>query len=261
MTDPFEFIRYEKDGHVAYLTLNRPDVMNALHAPAHRECAQALDAFEGDADAWVLIITGAGDRAFCAGMDLHDRAAGGNESRPRGGFGGLTNPRERMVTKPIVAAVNGYALGGGLEIALACDIVVAADTAMLGLPEVKRGIVAAAGGMHRLPRQMPLKIAMGYLLTGKHMTAQEAHHWGLVNEVVPAGDLMDAARRWADDLMDAAPLSVRASKQAALLGLDMSLEEAYNTQFPAMQAMRGSNDSREGVAAFAERRKPNWTGA
>ena len=262
MTGAFEFIRYEKAGHIAYLTLNRPDVMNALHAPAHQECASALEDFESDADAWVLIVTGAGDRAFSAGMDLRARAAEGQQPvpLPPGGFGGLTNPRHSKVTKPIIAAVNGYALGGGLELAMACDIVVAADTATFGLPEVKRGIVAGAGGLHRLPRQMPLKIAMGYLLTGKHMTAAEAHRWGLVNEVVPAAQLMDAAKRWAAEIMEAAPLSVRASKQAALLGLDIPLEEAYNTQFPAMEAMRGSNDSREGVAAFTERRKPAWTG-
>ena len=139
---------------------------------------------------------------------------------------------------------------------MACDIVVASETATFGLPEVKRGILAAGGGMHRLPRQMPLKIAMGYLLTGKNMTAEEAHRWGLVNEVVPANELMSAAKRWAVEITDAAPLSVRASKQAALLGLDMSLEEAYNTQFPASKTLRGSNDSREGVRAFAERRKP-----
>ena len=262
MTEVFEFIRYDATDHVAWLTLNRPEVMNALHAPAHEECARALDTFEEDPAAWVLIITGAGDRAFCAGMDLHARAAGGEQatSSPRGGFAGLTNPRERRLTKPVIAAVNGYALGGGFEIAMACDIVVAAETATFGLPEVKRGIVAGGGGMHRLPRQIPLRIAMGYLLTGKHMTAQEAHHWGLVNEVVPAAELMDTARRWAAEIADAAPLSVRASKQAAMLGLDMPLEEAYNTQFPATQVMRGSSDSREGVTAFTERRRPNWTG-
>ena len=262
MTDTFEFIKYEKAGHIAYLTLNRPEVMNALHASAHQECACAVDDFESDSDAWVMIVTGAGDRAFCAGMDLRARAAEGEQPvpMPPGGFAGLTNPKAVQITKPIIAAINGYALGGGLELAMACDIVVAADTATLGLPEVKRGIVAAGGGMHRLPRQMPLKIAMGYLLTGKHMTADEAHRWGLVNEVVPAAELMEAAKRWASEIIEAAPLSVRASKQAAMLGLDMPLEDAYNTQFPTLQAMRGSNDSREGVAAFAERRKPNWTG-
>jgi enoyl-CoA hydratase/carnithine racemase len=262
LADAFEFIRYEKDGHVARLTLNRPEVMNALHPPAHQECAKALDDFEVDTSAWVLIVTGAGDKAFCAGMDLRARAAEGTQTAPmpEGGFAGLTNPRGCTVTKPVIAAVNGYALGGGLELAMACDIVVAADTATFGLPEVKRGIVAGGGGMHRLPRQMPLKIAMGYLLTGKHMTAEEAHRWGLVNEVVAAAELMHAAQRWASEITEAAPLSVRASKQAAMQGLDMPLDEAYNTQFPAVAAMRGSNDSREGVVAFTERRKPVWTG-
>ena len=262
MTQAFEFIRYEKADHIAYLTLNRPEVMNALHPPAHLECAKALDDFESDGDAWVLIITGAGDRAFCAGMDLRHRAQEGQDPAPAlpGGFGGLTNPEGPRVTKPVIAAVNGYALGGGLELAMACDIVVAAEKATFGLPEVKRGIVAGAGGMHRLPRQIPIKIAMGYLLTGKSMTAEEAHQWGLVNEVVPARHLMTAAKHWATEITEAAPLSVRASKEAALLGLDMPLAEAYNTQFPATVAMRDSNDSREGVVAFTERRKPNWTG-
>jgi enoyl-CoA hydratase/carnithine racemase len=262
MPQDYEFITYERAGDVAYLTLNRPEVMNALHAPAHLECAAALDDFEQDTDARVMIITGAGERAFCAGMDLHSRAQEGQAAvqLPPGGFAGLTNPKHCKVSKPMIAAINGYALGGGLELAMACDIIVAADSAVLGLPEVKRGIVAGGGGMHRLPRHMPLKIAMGYLLTGRHMTAEEAYRWGLVNEVVPAAELMDAARRWAVELTEAAPLSVLASKEAAMSGLDMSLEDAYNSIFPATQKMRSSNDSREGVAAFAERRKPNWTG-
>jgi enoyl-CoA hydratase/carnithine racemase len=258
----YEFIKYAKADHVAYLTLNRPDVRNALHPPAHVECAAALADFESDAEAWVMIVTGEGDKAFSAGMDLRYRPAEGEPrvETPPGGFAGLTNPKHSKITKPIIAAVNGFALGGGLELAMACDIIIAADTAQFGLPEVLRGIVAGGGGMHRLPRQMPLKIAVGYLLTGKMMTAEEAHRWGLVNEVVPAAEVMEAARHWADAIMEAAPLSVRATKQAAMQGLEMTLEEAYNTTFPATQAMRGSSDSREGVAAFAERRKPNWTG-
>jgi enoyl-CoA hydratase/carnithine racemase len=262
VANTYEFIMFEKSDHIAYLTLNRPEVMNALHTAAHVECSAALEDFEKDTDSWVMIITGEGERAFSAGMDLRYRPAEGAApvQMPPGGFAGLTNPRHCKLTKPVIAAINGYALGGGLELAMACDIVVAADTATLGLPEVKRGIVAGGGGMHRLPRQMPLKIAMGYLLTGKNMAAEDAYRWGLVNEVVPAAELMDAARRWAGEIVEAAPLSVRASKQAALSGLEVSLEEAYNTTFPAMQALRGSNDSREGVAAFGERRKPNWTG-
>jgi enoyl-CoA hydratase/carnithine racemase len=262
LSDAFEFIRYEKDGRIALLTLNRPEVLNALHTPAQHECQRAFDGFEADPEAWVLIVTGAGERSFCAGMDLRARAAEGDHTMPGppGGFAGFTNPRGSHVSKPVIAAVNGYCLGGGLELAMACDIIVSAETATFGLPEVKRGIVAGGGGMHRLPRQLPLKVAMGYLLTGKSMSASEALHWGLVNEVVPAQELMAAARRWASEILEAAPLSVRASKQAALGGLDMSLEAAYNEPFPALQAMRASNDSREGVAAFNQRRKPNWTG-
>jgi dehydration protein DpgD len=262
MTEAFEFIKYAKEDHIAYLTINRPDVMNALHAPAHQECARALEGFESDTNTWVLIITGEGEKSFSAGMDLRYRPPEGSQPVPipPGGFAGLTNPRGCKITKPIIAAVNGYALGGGLELAMACDIVIAADTATFGLPEVKRGIIAGGGGVHRLPRQMPPKIAMGYLLTGKSMTAEEAHRWGLVNEVVPAPELLDTAKRWAGEIAEAAPLSVRASKEATLSGMDMSLEEAYNTTFPETQKMRGSNDSKEGTRAFAERRKPNWTG-
>jgi enoyl-CoA hydratase/carnithine racemase len=256
----YEFIKYEKADRIAYLTINRPDVMNALHPPASLELSQAWDDFEQDNDVWIAIITGAGDRAFSAGMDLRYRAANEGErvAMPGSGFGGLTNPRERSVAKPIIAAVNGYALGGGLELAMACDIIIAADTAQLGLPEAKRGIVPGAGGMHRLPRQIPFRVALGYMLTGRHMTAQEAYQWGLVNEVVPAAELIATAEKWAREILECAPLSVRAIKQAATLGMDMSLEEAYNTRFPAQEAMQGSEDSREGPRAFAERRKPVW---
>jgi enoyl-CoA hydratase/carnithine racemase len=262
LNEALEFITYEKAGHVAHLTLNRPDVLNAMHPPANLECERALQDFENDVQAWVLVISGAGERAFSAGMDLRYRPPEGAPPVPQvqGGFAALTNPRHRKLTKPVIAAVHGYALGGGLELAMACDIIIAADNATFGLPEVKRGIMAGAGGVHRLPRQIPLKVAMGYMLTGRTMSADEAYRWGLVNEVVPVSELREAADRWAAEIVDAAPLSVRATKEAAMLGLDASLEDAYNTSFPASQAMRGSNDSREGVAAFAERRKPNWTG-
>jgi enoyl-CoA hydratase/carnithine racemase len=281
-TGSFQFIKYEKADHIAYLTINRPDVMNALHPPASAEMSQAWQDFEEDDDTWVAIVTGAGERAFSAGMDLRARneAQSGGQSRgdgapaaaappaqqgerPRaamaGGFGGLTNP-SHTIYKPIIAAVNGYALGGGLELALSCDIIIAAETATFGLPEVKRGIMAGAGGVHRLPRQIPLKIAMGYILTGRHFSAREAERWGLVNEVVPADQLMEAARRWANEIVESAPLSVRASKQAALDGLEMTLVDAMSASYHWQQRMSGSEDSREGVRAFAERRKPVWTG-
>jgi len=273
-----QYVRYEKKDHIAYLTINRPEVMNAVNPPTAREMGRCWQAFKQDDDAWVAILTGAGERAFSAGMDLRYRAdadaaasrepgTGGQEpdaaasgSLPNPGFGSMTNPRSFHVWKPVIAAVNGYALGGGLEMALACDIIVAADTAAFGLPEVTRGIVAGAGGMHRLPRQVPLKIAMGYMLTGRHMPAAEAARWGLVNEVVPPGELVAAAERWAREIMECAPLSVRATKQAAMLGLDMSLEEAYNTTFEIQKQMQSSEDSREGPRAFAEKRRPVWQG-
>ena len=264
----FEFVRREKRDRILFVTIARPESMNALHPPASKELAQIWDDFEADDDTWVAIITGAGDRAFSAGMDLRWRAQANAAGQPqsisstpaKGGFGGLTNPEERQVWKPIIAAVNGYALGGGCELAMACDIIVAAETARFGLPEPTRGIIAGAGGMHRLPRAIPLKIAMGYMLTGKHMTAQEAAGWGLVNEVVPADQLMATAERWAREIMECAPLAVRATKQAALLGLDMPLGQAMNTQFPAQQEALSSGDAKEGPQAFADKRKPVWTG-
>src|SRR5439155_8070140 len=258
----YEFIKYEKSGRIAYLTINRPDVMNALHPPAAHEMARAWEDFKQDDDAWVAIVTGAGDRAFSAGMDLRYRPAEGFERLPfpEAGFGGLTNPRHAGVWKPIIAAVNGYALGGGLELAMACDIIVAADTAQLGLPEARRGIVPGAGGMHRLPRQIPFRIALGYMLTGKHMPADEAYRWGLVNEVVPAAELMATAERWANEILECAPLSVQLTKEAALSGLSLPVEEATRQDRPRLERLFTSQDFVEGPKAFAEKRRPRWTG-
>ncbi len=263
----YEFVIYEKRNHIAYVTINRPDRMNALHSGAGAELGSVWADYRDDADSWVAIITGAGDKAFSAGMDLRARAESNAAGQPAPsnqgpnlGFGGLTNPRNNNIWKPIIAAVNGYALGGGLELAMACDIIIAADHAQLGLPEPKRGIMAGAGGVHRLPRQIPLKIAMGYMLTGRHMTADEAHRWGLVNEVVPLADLMTTAERWAAEIMECAPLSVQATKQSSMQGLEMTLEEAYNGSYEAVQRMMSSDDSKEGPRAFAERRKPLWQG-
>lgn len=258
----FQFIQYEKRGRIAYLTIHRPEVMNALHPAANAEMARAWEDYEGDDGCWVAIVTGSGERAFCAGADLrHRNESGGGTSlgTPRG-FGGLTNPRYAQCWKPIIAAVNGYALGGGFELALACDIIVAAEHAQFGLPEPKRGLVAGAGGVHRLPRQMPLKLAMGYLLTGRHMSAQEALRWGIVNEVVPLSELMATAERWAQEILECAPISVRATKQATMLGLERSLEEAYNTEFSWWPRVYASEDAAEGVRAFVEKRKPLWQG-
>jgi enoyl-CoA hydratase/carnithine racemase len=259
----YEFITYKKSNHLAYLTINRPEVMNALHPPASQEMANAWDDFAADDEAWIAIVTGAGERAFCAGMDLRYRAQEGAERvpMPESGFGGLTNPRARRIWKPIIAAINGYCLGGGLEMAMACDILIAADTATFGLPEPRRGIIAGAGGMHRLIRQIPEKIALGYMLTGKSMTAEEAHRWGIVNDVVPAAELIPATERWAGEILECSPLAVRATKQAAIEGLDApSLADAMTGEYSEVAKNRGSEDSREGPRAFAERRKPAWTG-
>ena len=257
----YEFIVYEKRGRIAYLTINRPDRLNALHPPANSEIRDAMTDFRDDPDAWVAIITGAGERAFSAGNDLKYTAERGRHRRPVGSapFGGITSDFECW--KPIIAAVNGFALGGGLELALACDIIVAAEHAEVGLPEVRVGLVAGAGGVHRLPRHVPLKVAMGMMLTGRRIPAQEAYRIGLVNEVVPQSKLMETAEGWASDILKGAPLSVRASKQMALSGLPWPLEIAMGRTYSEHERAKASHDFVEGPRAFAEKRKPNWTGA
>ena len=253
----YEYALYEKDGHVATITMNRPEKMNAVHPPAAEELSQIWDDALADDKVWVVVLTGAGGKAFSAGNDLKYTAEHGfPKKRIKGGFGGLTDRTD--IWKPTIAAVNGFALGGGFEMALSCDIIVAAEHARLGLPEPRVGLAAAAGGVHRLPRQMPLKIALGYMLTGKHMTAQEAHGWGVVNEVVPLADLMSTVKRWADEIQECAPLSVRATKQCAMMGAGLTLDEALGQSYPALKEMMNSGDVKEGPRAFAEKRKPNW---
>ena len=253
-----EFVRYEKRNRIAYVTINRPEVMNALHPPANEELSRVWDDVAADPEVWVAILTGAGERAFSAGNDLKWTALHGVPRMPKGGFGGLVARDD--LWKPLIAAVNGVALGGGLEIALACDVIVAAEHARLGLPEPRVGLMAAAGGVHRLPRHVPLKLAMGMILTGRHVPAAEAARIGLVNEVVPQAGLMAAAERWASEILECSPLAVQGSKQAALQGLGRPLAEAMAAQYPLVQRLFTSEDVVEGPRAFAEKRKPVWKG-
>lgn len=256
-----EFIRVEREGPVTVFTLNRPDVMNALHSPAHFELHEAFDAFAADPEQWVGIVTGAGERAFSAGNDLKHQATGGEMKSPPSGFAGLTSRFD--LNKPLIAAVNGVAMGGGFEIALACDIIVASEAAVFALPEPRVGLAALAGGLHRLPRAIGTKRALGMILTGRRVTAKEGAELGFVNEVVAPGDLMTTARRWAAQIAELSPMSVRASKEAVFKGLDEpTLEAAIKGQnrYPAVAALFRSEDFVEGPMAFAQKRAPNWKG-
>jgi crotonobetainyl-CoA hydratase len=259
----YQYVLYEKKGHLAYVTINRPEVMNALHYAANVELNDIFNDFKQDDELWVAIITGAGKRAFSAGNDLKATA----EATARGEsfvgekpvpFGGITTGFD--CPKPLIAAVNGVAMGGGFEIALACDLIIAAESARFALPEPRVGLFAAAGGVHRLPQQIPLKQAMGMLLTGRQVGAAEAYRMGLVNEVVPDEELMAAAERWASQILECSPLSVRLTKEAVYSGLNHSLEEAMHNDRPLLQRLFASQDFVEGPKAFAEKRKPNWTG-
>jgi crotonobetainyl-CoA hydratase len=256
----YEYMIVERDGPITTLTLNRPEVMNALHYPAHVEAEAIVDAFAADPGQWVLIVTGAGDRAFSAGNDLKYQAAGNEMKAPPGGFAGLSS-REGLM-KPVIAAVNGVAMGGGFETALACDIIVASERASFALPEPRVGLVALGGGVQRLPRAIGLARAMDVILTSRRIDAAEGKALGFVSRVVPPGQLMEAAKAIASEICLASPMAVRAAKEATLRSFDEPIFASMRDQwdYPAMKALFGSEDVVEGPRAFAEKRPPRWTG-
>jgi acetyl-CoA C-acetyltransferase len=253
----FQHIMLKRDGHVLEITLNRPESYNALFSECHYELTEVFDAYENDPDLWAAIITGAGDKAFCSGNDLKKTAEGGNITIPRAGFAGLTNRLERE--KPIIAAVNGVAMGGGLEIVLACDIAVAAPHAQFALPEVKVGLFAAAGGLQRLSRHIGRKAAMELILTGRKVDAEEARHLGLINSVTVDESALTAARRIANTITKASPSAIRASKRV-LNSMDKieDLKEQLEASHPVIKSLLKTQDFKEGIRAFAEKRAPNW---
>ena len=262
MKTDFEFLTTEIDGHILTVTINRPEVMNALHPPAHAEFDEVWNQFEKDENLWVGIVTGAGDRAFSAGNDLKFQAQAGGKmdlNIASSGFAGLTS--RFNLTKPLIAAVNGVSMGGGFEIALACDLIVASTNAKFALPEPKVGLAALAGGMQRLPRQIGMKNALGMMLTGRHVSAEEGMKLGFVNEVVEPEQLIESAKNWARQIEECSPMSIRATKQVAYENFnEPDLEKSMKASYSAIGELFKSEDFIEGPVAFAEKRLPNWKG-
>lgn len=253
----YEFVRVRREDGILHVEIHRPERANALHAPAHVELAAIFDMFEADVDLGVAIITGHGTKAFCAGNDLRWQAEGGSMKRPPTGFAGLTMRHDR--TKPVIAAVNAVALGGGCEIVLAADLAVAAEGTWLALPEVLRGLVPLAA-VHMLPRMIGTKDAMAMLLTGRPMSAVEAHRIGIVNQVVPQTQVAEAAIAWAKRIRDASPQALATCLDMVRRSLAVpSLETAMSARYESLDALRHSSDFAEGPLAFSQKRKPRWT--
>jgi enoyl-CoA hydratase len=255
-------IDYEKLGNVAVITINRPDARNAVNTDVANGIESAIDQMEADDEVWVGILTGAKTEKgyiFCAGADLKQMSVDpGGMQTERGGFGGIVT-RDR--TKPIIAAVDGPALAGGTEIVLACDLVVASRTAVFGIPEVKRNLVAAAGGLFRLPRKLPRNIAMELALTGRlDFPAERAHHFGLVNVLCEEGEALEAAKVLAAQITENAPLAVRESRKIVLEATDQPDEIGWKMSGEGIMKMFGTEDFSEGLTAFVEKRAPQWKG-
>ena len=249
------------EGHIATVTLARPDALNAVNLETEAELQRIWTALENNRDIRVIVLTGSGERAFCVGADMKNPSTTGLEywAAPRtGGFGGIA--LRETLNIPVIARVNGFALGGGFEMVLGCDIVVACEEASFGLPEALVGRLPLDGGMTLLQRQIPFRKAMGMMLTGKRIKAAEALALGLINEVVPRAELDAAVARWVNDILACAPLSVQAIKQVVRNTSTLSATQAQALRLPALVAALNSSDSQEGVKAFQEKRKPQWTG-
>jgi crotonobetainyl-CoA hydratase len=254
-------IRLEISDHVARVTIDRPEVLNAIDLASEAELQAIWTRLENDRDVRLVILTGAGERAFSTGSDMKDAAKSGLEywAAPRpGGFGGIA--LRQTLDVPVIARVNGHALGGGFEMVLGCDIVIAAEEATFGLPEARVGRMPLDGGMVLLQRQVPFHVAMGIMLTGRRVSAREMERHGLVNEVVPRADLDAAVARWSEQVLAFAPLSLRSIKQVVRRTAHLSAAEAQAARLPALMEALDSRDGEEGVRAFREKRAPVWEG-
>jgi len=250
-------VDYEKKGRIALITLNRPEALNALNGDVQRELHQAMVDFQDDDDLWVAVLTGAGDRAFSAGADIKGFRPGTGEVPQRSGE---PPARADTIWKPFIAAIHGYCLGGGLELAMTCDIRIAADNAQLGQPEINIGFMAGGGGTQRLTRFVPRAVAADILLTGDRISAQQALQWGLVSRVVPPDQLMPTAMEMAETICQRGPLGVRATKEAMVRGYDMALGDGLHLETEKVAYVRTTEDFMEGARAFAQKRTPDYKG-
>ncbi|MER6169945.1 crotonase/enoyl-CoA hydratase family protein [Streptosporangium sp. NPDC001681] len=246
----------EVDDGVAVITINRPKARNAINGKVARGVAAALDELEERKDVAAYVLTGAGG-TFCSGMDLKSFVTGDFPVVEGRGFGGVV---ETPPKKPLIAAVEGYALAGGCELALACDIIIASEEAKFGLPEPKRGLVAGAGGVMRLPRRIPYHIAMEIALTGDHFPASRLYEVGLVNHITPVGETLAKAVELAKRIAANAPMALAATKRVIVESADWSLDEMFKKQGEIINPVFGSKDAMEGAVAFAEKRAPQWKG-
>jgi enoyl-CoA hydratase/carnithine racemase len=254
-------VRYQADGRIVTITLDRPEALNSLDLDTWAAFGESTQRFEDDSSVWVAIITGAGEKAFCAGADIKSTIAClMDDPRANPYASPPTIMRGQRITKPLIAAINGVAMGGGLEVALACDIRIAVEGVRLGAPEVTLGLIPGWGGTQRLSRQVTWAIASQLVLTGQPITAEQALQFGLVNAIVPRDQLMGEARNWAEKLVRAGPLAVRAAKQAMLDGTSAGLEEGLAIEQRLFDTMAYTADLREGLAAFAEKRKAEFGG-